>query len=116
MKTQPFLIFENLDDLLTRLVESTEITSEIRELFNRKTAYIFVAAFKEFTKLGREDKEYGEFLHWLIKDGKNTEINGKTWIELDADRSTRDSGIVHGKLDYLVALINQYFAENEKVA
>lgn len=28
--------FENLDDLLTRLVESTEITSEIRELFNRK--------------------------------------------------------------------------------
>ena len=30
------LDFENLDDLLTRLVESTEITSEIRELFNRR--------------------------------------------------------------------------------
>ena len=28
------LDFENLDNLLTRLVESTEITSEIRELFN----------------------------------------------------------------------------------
>ena len=110
------LDFENLDDLLTRLVESTEITSEIRELFNRKSAYIFVAAFKAFTKLGREDKEFGEFLHWLIAEGKNTEINGKTWVELDVDRSTRDSGTVHGKLDYLTALINQYFTEVKKVA
>lgn len=110
------LDFENLDDLLTRLVESTEITSEIRELFNRKSAYIFVAAFKAFTKLGREDKEFGEFLHWLIAEGKNTEINGKTWTELDVDRSTRDSNVVHGKLDYLTALINQYFTEVKKVA
>lgn len=110
------LDFENLDDLLTRLVESTEITSEIRELFNRKSAYIFVAAFKAFTELGREDKEFGEFLHWLIAEGKNTEINGKTWVELDVDRSTRDSNVVHGKLDYLTALINQYFTEVKKVA
>lgn len=110
------LDFENLDDLLTRLVESTEITSEIRELFNRKNGYIFVATFKAFTELGREDKEFGEFLHWLITEGKDTEINGKTWTELDIDRSTRDSGTVHGKLDYLTALINQYFTEVKKVA
>ena len=63
-----------------------------------------------------EDKEFGEFLHWLIAEGKNTEINGKTWVELDIDRSTRDSGTVHGKLDYLTALINQYFTEIKKVA
>lgn len=110
------LDFENLDDLLTRLVESTEITSEIRELFNRKNGYIFVATFKAFTELGREDKEFGKFLHWLITEGKNTEINGKTWVELDVDRSTRDSNVVHGKLDYLTAHINQYFTEVKKVA
>ena len=85
-------------------------------MFNRKSAYIFVAAFKAFTKLGREDKEFGEFLHWLIAEGKNTEINGKTWVELDVDRSTRDSNVVHGKLDYLTTLINQYFTEIKKVA
>ena len=28
----------------------------------------------------------------------------------------RDSGTVHGKLDYLTALINQYFTEIKKVA
>lgn len=110
------LDFENLNDLLTRLTESTEITSEIRELFNRKNGYIFVATFKAFTELGREDKEFGKFLHWLITEGKDTEINGKTWTELDIDRSTRDSGTVHGKLDYLTALVKQYFTEVKNVA
>lgn len=108
--------FDNLNDLLTRLVESTEITGEVRELFNKKNAYIFVAAFKAFTELGREDEAFGEFLHWFLMTGKNTEINGKAWTDYDLDRSTKDSGVVHGKLDYLTALINQYFAENQSVA
>lgn len=108
--------FECLDKLLTRLTESTEITSEIRALFNSKSAYIFVAAFKAYAELGKPDEEFGSFLHWFVKDGKHTEINGKTWIELDVDRSTKNSGIVHGKLDYLVALIQQYFAKVRKVA
>ena len=110
------LDFENLNDLLTRLTESTEITSEIRELFNRKNGYIFVATFKAFTELGREDKEFGKFLHWLITEGKDTEINEKTWTELDIDRSTRDSGTVHGKLDYLTTLVKQYFTEVKNAA
>ena len=108
--------FYKLDELLTRLTESTEITTEIRALFNSKSAYIFVSAFKAFTELGREDKEFNEFLHWFVNGGNATEINGKTWLELDVDRSTRDSNVVHGKLDYLVALINQYFTEIKKVA
>ena len=108
--------FYNLDELLTRLTESTEITMGIRALFNSKNAYIFVAAFKEFTTLGREDKEFGEFLHWFINDGKQMEINGTTWEEIDLSRSTRDTYIVHGKLNYLVALVNQYFKEVKQVA
>lgn len=99
-----------------RLVDSTEITSEIRKLFNRKNGYIFVATFKAFTELGRNDKDFGEFLHWLIADGKYTEINGKTWIDLDIDRSTRDSVTVHGKLDYLTELVKQYFTVIKNVA
>lgn len=108
--------FYKLDELLTRLTESTEITTEIRALFNSKSAYIFVSAFKAFTEMGREDKEFNEFLQWFVNGGKATEINGKSWLELDIDRSTRDSNVVHGKLDYLVALINQYFTEIKKVA
>ena len=108
--------FENLNSLLTRLTESMENTSDITELFSGKNGYIFVATFKAFTTLGREDKEFGKFLHWFIEGGKNTEINGIAWNDLDLDKSTRDSRTVHGKLDYLTALVNQYFAESGKVA
>lgn len=108
--------FYKLDELLIRLTESTEITTEIRALFNSKSAYIFVSAFKAFTKMGMEDKDFNEFLQWFVNGGKATEINGKSWLEWDVDRSTRDSNVVHGKLDYLVALVNQYFKEIKKVA
>jgi hypothetical protein len=108
--------FYKLDELLTRLTESTEITPEIRALFNSKSAYIFVAAFKAFTEMEREDKEFGEFLEWFVNGGNETEINGNAWEVLDADRSTRDSSTVHGKLDYLVELIKRYFTEIKKVA
>jgi len=108
--------FYKLDDLLARLTETTEITKEIRALFNSKSAYIFVATFKAFAELGRQDKEFGEFLHWFVNGGNETEINGKVWSDLDLDRSTRDSNVVHGKLDYLVALVNQYCKEEKKVA
>ena len=106
--------FTSLDSLLTRLMESVEITGEIKKLFNSKSAYIFVAVFKAFTALGKKDEEFGEFLHWLIAEGKNTKINGKTWIELDIDHSTRHSAVVHAKFDYLIALMNQYFREIKK--
>ena len=43
-------------------------------------------------------------------------INGKSWEMFDTERATRDSNVVHGKVDYLVALMEQYFKENQKVA
>lgn len=108
--------FECLNSLLTRLAASLENAKDIKTLFNRKNTYIFVAAFKAFTELGMEDKEFSKFLSWFVNGGNKTEIDGKSWDVLDISYSTRDSGVVHGKLDYLVALINQYFAENRKAA
>lgn len=108
--------FNTMDNLLTRLTNSTEITSEIKKLFNRKSAHIFVAAFKAFAEMGRKDTEFGEFLHWFVSKGKYTESNGKTWVELDVDRSTTDNSVVHTKLDYLVAVIQLYFSEIKKAA
>ncbi len=103
--------FEALDSLLTRLAASIKDATEIKALFNRKNTYIFVAAFKAFTEYGKEDTEFGEFLKWFVDGGNETAIDGKTWDVLDISHSTRDSGIVHGKLDYLVALMGQYFVE-----
>lgn len=108
--------FDSVNDLLTRLIASVENTKEIRALFNSKNAHIFVAAFKAFTELGRTDKEFGEFLHWFVNGGGKTEIAGESWEILDTIHSTRDSGVVHSKLDYLVALVRQYAKEIGKAA
>lgn len=108
--------FDDLNNLLTRLTVSVEPTKEIRALFNSKHAHIFVTAFKKSIESGYEDKEYGKFLRWFVNGGNETEIDGKSWDMLNADRSTRDTGTVLGKLDYLVKLMKNYFMVNEKVA
>lgn len=108
--------FESVDSLLTRLTASIEPTKEIRALFNGKNTSAFVTAFKAFTETGKKDKEFGAFLKWFVDGGNDTEINGKTWETLDISHSTRDSSTVHGKIDYLVAVMEQYFKEVSKAA
>lgn len=108
--------FESLNDLLTRLTVSVEATKEIKELFNIKHAYIFMAAFKAFTETGKNDKEFGNFLRWFVNGGSETAINGKTWNELNVNKATRDSTVVHGKLDYLMELVKYYSQEIRKTA
>ena len=108
--------FNSVNDLLTRLTASVGDMVEARLLFNSKHTHIFVAAFKAFSEMGRNDKEFGEFLHWFLKGGNDTEIDGKAWNALGIGRSTRDSGVVHAKIDYLVALVEQYTKEIRKAA
>lgn len=108
--------FENINNLLTRLMASIDATTEVRKLFNSKHAHIFVAAFKTFTESGRNDTEFGKFLKWFVNGGSETEIAGKSWDVLGVDRSTRDVGVVHGKVDHLVTLMEQYFKEASKAA
>lgn len=108
--------FDNLDKLLTRLMASIGTTKEIRTLFNNKNASVLVAAFKAFAESGMEDTAFGKFLAWFINGGHETEIDGQVWDAIGIDRSTRDVGVVHRKVDYLVALMEQYFAESQKAA
>lgn len=108
--------FDNLNDLLTRLTASVETTKEIRGLFNSKHTHIFVAAFKAFLELGYEDKEYGKFLEWFISGGNQIEIDNKLWEMWNTNKSTRDTNIVHGKIDYIVSLFEKYFTEIKKAA
>lgn len=108
--------FENVDSLLTRLTASIEPTKENRALFNGKNTSVFVTAFNAFTETGRKDKEFGDFLKWFLNGGSEKEIDGKTWETLDISHSTRDSSVVHGKIEYLEALIAQYIGKDRKTA
>lgn len=93
--------FDRVNDLLTRLTASIESTKEIRTLFNSKHTHI---------------SGFGKFLEWFVNGGNETEIDGMSWNELGADRSTRDTSVVHKKLDYLIALMELYFKEIRKAA
>lgn len=108
--------FEQINGLLTRLTDSINATKDIKALFNSKHAHILAATFKAFVESGHEDKEFGNFLDWFVNGGNETVIDGKNWDMLNADRSTRDIGTVHGKLAYLETLIKQYFEETKKAA
>lgn len=108
--------FQSVNCLLTRLTACIEHTKEIRPLFNSKNTHVFVTVFKAFTETGKKDTEFGEFLKWFVNGGKETAVDGKTWEMLDAERATRDSGVVHGKVDYLVALMEQYFEKIKRAA
>lgn len=108
--------FDALNNLLTRLMASLENTSEIRALFNSKHAHILVAAFKAFTESGYEDKDFGKFLEWFVNGGNKTVIDGKSWETWNENKATRDTNIVRGKIDYIVALFQKYFEEIRKAA
>ena len=55
---------------------------------------------------------------WFVNGGNQTEIEGKTWELLDTDRShsTRDTSVIHGKINYLTELMEKYFKEVQKAA
>ena len=108
--------FESVESLLTRLTVSLEPTKEIKALFNSKNTSVFVTAFKAFTELGHGDNEFGKFLEWFVSEGNEISIDGKTWEMFDTERATRDSNVVHGKVDYLVALMDRFASEARKVA
>lgn len=108
--------FQSVNCLLTRLTASIEHTKEIRALFNGKNTHVFVTVFKAFTETGRKDNEFYDFLQWFVNGGNETAIDEKTWEMLDTERATRDSGVVHGKINYLVTLMKQYFKEIKKAA
>lgn len=69
-----------------------------------------------YTPISIGHAEFGKFLEWFVNGGGETTINGKSWEVLGIDRSTRDTGVVHGKIDYLVALFRRYFNEVKKTA
>ena len=108
--------FDALNNLLTRLTASLENTSEIRALFNSKNAHIFITAFKAFAESGHEDKDFGKFLEWFVNGGNQIEVDGKSWETWNENKATRDTNIVRGKIDYIVALFQKYFEEIRKAA
>ena len=108
--------FESVNNLLTRLTVSLENLTEVKVLFDSKNAQIFVPAFKTFVESGQKDEEFSGFLEWFVNSGNKTEVDGKIWDDWNLNKSSTDTNVVQGKINYLTALIERYAEEIRKVA
>ena len=81
---------------------------KVSDLFTSKDTLVWIKVFDNFTKLHISDDKFGEFLNVFVKDMMNKEVDGITWNELDADKHTKDTGIIQKKVEHLTYLLLDY--------
>lgn len=91
------------------------ITKDIKDVFNKKDAFIFFTLFNRFTKLGVEDVKFAEFIREFKNRIRNTVKNaqGMLFDEIDkgndkGKKSTKNKQVVSDKLDMLEKLMLEY--------
>lgn len=100
-------IFIEMENNLDRLHQI--IDDKSAKLFTTKNAFILISLFQNFRNLSIEDNKFNEFLHHLADDLCNKKINGHSWGELNAEKSSKDKGIVTEKINLLNILMDEYF-------
>ncbi len=92
------------------------ITEDIKDIFNKKDSFVFLTLFDRFTRLGKEDFRFAEFL----KEFKNRlrpvvrNRNGLLFDEIDKGLSTKNKQVVTDKLDMLEHYMLKYLQKFEE--
>ncbi|RKI44416.1 DUF262 domain-containing protein [bacterium D16-51] len=100
--------FEKLEDNLHRLEKV--ITNEVKDIFNSKDSFLFLALFDWFTKLGADDLKFAAFLKefkYHLRDVRRN-ADGMLFDEIDKGRSTKDKAVVVSKMDMLKELVTEF--------
>lgn len=102
---EEFTIFEEYIHRLERV-----ITDDIREIFNKKEAFIFLTLFARFTKLHVEDEKFAEFLRAFNRSFRPDKRNEKGLLfdEIDKGLGTKDRQVVTAKLEMLECLMARF--------
>lgn len=100
--------FKRFADNLHRLERI--VTSEIKGVFNKKDSFIFLTLFERFTRLGREDKAFADFLRAFQISFRYTRVNGEGLLfdEIDKKKSTKDKPVIYAKLNLLERLMLEF--------
>lgn len=103
-------------NLFHSLIERLEniITEDLRCLFRSKDSFIWLTMFKNFTELGIDDAKFAEFLRAFKDTLKTKDVEGKTFVELDENRGTKDKAVISAKLQILTTLMCEYFGINKE--
>lgn len=99
-----------IEDYFNRLVLYSDKleNKKVSDLFTTKDILVWMKVFDNFTKLHISDDKFGEFLNVFVKGMMNKEVDGITWNELDADKHTKDTGIIQKKVEHLTYLLLDY--------
>lgn len=95
--------FEKVKEYLTRL--ENVITDDVKNLFNSKDCFLWLALFDTFSKLGIGDEKFVDFLKAFKKGLKNFAVDGTTFDEIDRNKSTKDKKIITAKMSILTTLM-----------
>lgn len=100
--------FKQLADNLHRLERI--VTNDIKCVFNKKDSFIFLTLFDRFTKYGREDKVFADFLRIFQGSFRHTRVNadGMKFDEIDKEKSTKDKLVILAKLNMLYDLMLEF--------
>lgn len=90
------------------------ITEEVAAMFNSRDSFLWFGLFARFTRMGREDTVFIEFLSAFSRSLHSKVIDGSCFDELCIDkktgkpRPTKDKYIVLPKMDLLEKLLIEY--------
>lgn len=106
--------FDTFADNLHRL--ENIVSDEIKGVFNKKDAFIFLTLFHKFTKLGIEDVKFAEFLKAFQCNLRTTRRNdsGLLFDEIKKNNSTKDKSIITQKLSMLESLMLEFLHIGEE--
>lgn len=104
--------FDRLDDNLNRL--EAIYRDEFDSLFTPKDSFIWFTLFDRFIRYGMADQRFADFLLAYHERLSDKRVNGKTFREIDKNRSTKDQFVIIRKLEFLEALMKEFLPVHER--
>lgn len=109
--------FDGMETYFNRLAPFSDktVNPEVSNLFASKNLCIWMIVFDRFAQMSVSDKKFGEFLTAFVSGLKDKEVNENTWETLNDKKNTKDKSAIIAKVDYLMALLNDFLhIENQK--
>lgn len=98
--------FNILEGCIARL--ENMVAGDLYSVFTAKNTFLWFALFHKFTELGLVDCRFADFLCAFQNGLNEKEINGKTFDEIEHERSTKDKTVIMDKLDILETLMREF--------
>lgn len=98
--------FKILEGCIARL--ENMVAGDLYSVFTAKNTFLWFALFHKFTELGLADCRFADFLCAFQNGLNEKEINGRTFDEIEHERSTKDKTVIMEKLDILETLMLEY--------